>query len=403
MLNSSVSTLAEPSQDEQDEFEKSDDLSLEKPPTGTVEANNENEEEEEEEAEDVDIDSSGNDFFSTYSKYHTDIGKTRGPTKRFSYANYFNDEFDEEFGGYGGMLTSMRTSADFAAQTAESLDEAVMRAREMVNTVGTLNSGHGNVPINPMGTPHKRAAAIAQAMIERMSTVEDDETRMQDEFKYDTKRLLKLQLNPMRGIQSAKVGRSKAPVSIFLDYSGSCEHVNSLFGLILVGFANEGATVLIGGNGVVNAVYHPFPNRPLAHYSADMKVIGRYSIGENVRVKAGLLVTCVGSNLQDLTVGPLIACTDFDSYQALMARPRKTTHIILALHAVHSNNVRSTMAQGQVELGGNVDYWIKNVATTQQKKTSVSLYTQTQNLALHQTVYPVHDLETLTTMLRSSR
>jgi hypothetical protein len=309
------------------------------------------------------------------------------------------------FGGAGFSdddLTDFRTSSSFASKEAADLDEAVMQAREMVETVGTVNSGHGNVPIKPMGVPEKKAASVAQAMIERMSTIESDEMNLKDEFKYDAKRLIKLMINPMRGIQSAKVGRSKAPISIFLDYSGSCDHVSNLFGLIMVGFANEGATILIGGNGTVSAVYHPFPNRPLAFYAEDMKALQHQSINDGVRTKAGFIVRCEGANLQDLSVGPLIACTDFDSYHALMARPRNSTHVILALERVHCKNVRSTMSQHQVDLGGlAIEEWWSGKATALQKKTSSNWYVSTQNLALMQRVYPVYNLETLTDMLRS--
>lgn len=337
------------------------------------------------------------DFFSAYSDNHMDMRSTSGP------GSFYTSAWSSGFFS-SSMLTDLRTASSFSPAEAGSLDEAVMKARELVQSVGTLNSGHGNVPIRPLGVPEKKAATVAQAMIERMSTIEDDETRMQDEFKYDTKRLMKLKLNPMRGISSAKVGRSKAPIAIFIDYSGSCSHVSDLFGLILVGFANEGATVLIGGNGVVNAVYHPFPNRPLDHYAQDMTQICRMDVNEAARVRAGYIVRCQGSNLQDLTVGPMIACTDFDSYQALMARKRKTTHIILALEREHSRNLRSSMRQGLVDTGGRsvADWWTKH-ATDRQRSTNSGIYNQAQNLALHQIVYPVHDLVTLTDMLRSSR
>jgi len=359
---------------------------------------NETDDDEEENGAELAYNEEVEDFFSSYSQNHMNINNTRGPSRYFSQAfGWDEDEFGPD------PLTTFRTSADFGQQESGSLDEAVMKSREMVGAIGTLNSGHGNVPINPMGIPEKRAAAVAQSMIERMSNIEDDETRMQDEFKYDTKRLLKLQLNPMRGVQSAKVGRSKAPIAIFLDYSGSCSHVSNLFGLIMVGFANEGATILIGGNGVVNAVYHPFPNRPLFHYALDMKAIAHMDFEKTVRVKAGIIVRCEGANLQDLSVGPLIACTDFDSYEALMARPRNSTHIVLSLHPQHSKNVRSVMAQGQVDIGGDPKTWWNNHASAAHKKTDITIYTNTQNLALLQRVYMVHDLETLTDTLRSSR
>jgi len=335
------------------------------------------------------------DFWESYSQHHMDVRPTKG---RSNFYDYLNGGFDED------ELTEFRTAADFGQKAAQSLDDAVMQARSTVQSVGTVNSGHGNVPIRPMGVAEKRAATIAQSMIERMSTVEDDETRMQDEFKYNTKRLLKLQLNPMRGIQSAKVGRSKAPISIFLDYSGSCGHVTNLFGLIMVGFANEGATVLIGGNGVVNAVYHPFPNRPLAFYAEDMGRLQNMDVDDSVRTKAGFIVTCRGANLHDLTVGPLIACTDFDSYIALMKRPRHSTHVILALEGVHCRNIRSVMQQGRLDFGtADLATWFATHATSLQKKTHSSLYSQGQNLSLHQTVWPVYNLETLTTMMRSGR
>jgi hypothetical protein len=338
------------------------------------------------------------DYFSSYSKHFKDTGKTKGRSRYFD--SYFSD-FDESIYGED-PLTMFRTASDFAQHEAKSLDEAVMKSRDMVRTIGTLNSGHGNVPIKPVGVPEKRATAVAQAMIERLSNVEDDEKRVQDEFKYDTKRLLKLQLNPMRGIRSAKVGKSKSPIAIFLDYSGSCTHVSNLFGLIMVGFANEGATILIGGNGVVNAVYHPFPNRPLQHYALDMSRIGTYAPVAETRVKAGILVKCAGSNLQDLTVGPLIACTDFDSYPALMARPRASTHVILALGSPHSENIRSVMSRGQVDIGADLTAWHAKLDAGM-RSTHLVWYTNAQNLALHQMVYPVHDLDSLTTVLRTSR
>lgn len=354
------------------------------------------EEEEEEDYEDAE-DYMGDeieDFFSAYSEHS--YGEGFAPKAKhsqfFSFAGYFG----------GDDLTDFRTASDFEAMEAEGLDEAVMKAREMVDTVGTINSGHGNVPIKPMGTPERKAASVAQAMIERMSTIEDDEKRQQDEFKYDAKRIMKLQINPMRGLQSAKVGRTKAPVCIFIDYSGSCSHVSDLFGLILVGFANEGATVLIGGNGVVNAVYHPFPNRPLEHYAHDMEHIAVFDIEEGARVKAGFLVKCPGANLQDLSVGPMIACTDFDSYDALMARPRNSTHVIFAYQEPHHSNLRSVMVQGRVDFGTDLRTWHSRYASQNQVKTGVGFYSKAQNLSFHQIVHPVKDLETLTEMLRAS-
>lgn len=280
-------------------------------------------------------------------------------------------------------------SADsFAMDKATNGQEAMDKARSVCQTVGSKPSGQKNVPITPVGVATRKAIRIAQAMIERLSTVEDDESVQADEFLYDTRLLMKLDINPMRGLRSAKVGRSKAPVAIFLDYSGSCDHVADLFGTIMVGFANEGATILIGGNGSVQSVYHPFPNRPLEDYAADAQtVVAQRHYNAETRVRAGYLVSCGSTSLRDFKLKALIACTDSDSYSDLMARPAFDTHVVYAVDSGDYPTYRNFMKDGKYQAEG--------------KEFGYGSYLY--NLSYHQHVHLVCNLETLTEMLQTGR
>ena len=263
------------------------------------------------------------------------------------------------------------------------------KARSMAYNVGATNGGP-RAPIKPMGVATRKAINIAQAMIERLSTVDDDERVQQDEFLYDTKRLMKLAINPMRGIRSAKVGRSKAPVAIFVDYSGSCNHVSDLFGTIMVGFANEGATILIGGNGTVESVYHPFPNRPLADYAEDAQtVVKRRKYDSSVKVKAGYLVACGSTGLSKFKLKALIACTDSHSQQELLARKAFDTHVVYAVPAEHHHIFRNEMRDGKM--------------TEQAARSHGGDFKFIYDLGFRQHVHVVSDLETLTEALQTGR
>jgi hypothetical protein len=243
--------------------------------------------------------------------------------------------------------------------------------------------------INLRAKTSPQAIAIARAMIERLSTVEDTEKIQAEEFLYHAKNLVKFMLNPMRGLASTKIGKSKAPIAVYLDYSGSCDHIANLFGELFVGFANEGAMILIGGNGIVTAVYKPFENMHHALYEHDALLIREQlrmrdvgNVNKSLKVCAGVLIAHKTTELTTVVAEKIIACTDGHSTASLLARKPFDTHVIFALEHDDFLTIRR-------EGGLQTTSWHEG--------------SETLALAKHQHVHLVHDRETLMEAIRLVR
>jgi len=293
-------------------------------------------------------------------------------------------------------------AADFDANQNKELNEAVLNAMALIKALGSTNSGHRNVPIRPIAVNERRAIVIAQGMIDRLSNEESEEADMINEFEFDPTLLMHLKINPMRGLRSAMVGRKRDPVALFVDFSGSCNHVTDLFGLIMTGFAHEGATVLIGGNGHVNYVYQPFIGQPLQIYVDDLNHLKDNTTASKtphrgtVRTKGGYTINVGSKELHSYRIGALIACTDNDSYDSLMKLPMNSTHVIYAqgsgLQAAYrpwfsGKFARSTSIQ-EIQ-----DTLLAQGVTARLSNSDVSNFI---NLTLHQNLWLVNDLESLT-------
>lgn len=282
----------------------------------------------------------------------------------------------------------------FAPSAEESgdrdLNESVVEALSVMHSVGTAYGGPV-VPIKPVSIPQKRAITVAQAMIDRLSNEESDEVALDNVFEFDASLLMQLKINPMRGLHSAMVGRSRDPVALYVDFSGSCNHVAELFGLIMTGFAHEGGTILVGGNEAVHYVYQPLLNRPLQYYAEDLNKLAQMSTYGEVRTRGGYTINVGNTELSSYRLGALIACTDNHAYDQLIRMPKNTVHIIYA--------------EGEEE---QVPYrrwfWGKYLRSSNvqaiQKATGGGIgdseVSEMINLCLEQNLWLVNDLESLT-------
>ena len=287
-----------------------------------------------------------------------------------------------------------------------SLDEAVSTAMKMASLLGNQQDKDPKrrVPINPMGSDTRKAITVAQSMIDRLCSEESDDPDLQNEFEFDPVKLMELKINPMRGLRSAMVGRKREPVGIFVDFSGSCEHVCNLFGLIMTGFAHEGGTLLIGGNGTIHFVYHPFEGAPLHRYAADFAKLtsiamhARSSSSERVRVSAGYVVG-VDSALSSFS-GHLIACTDHDSYSELMSTKPGAHIIYCGFHA--NSQIMQAYFEGK-RIRTTDPAVIQQVLKKHDRNYEIVWLKHAVDLALRHNVYMVNDLRTLTDALAKCR
>lgn len=303
-------------------------------------------------------------------------------------------------------LADGTTDEEFMA--GASLDQAVENAMRMASLLNHQQQidPPKKVPITPLGTEQRRAIIIAQSMIDRLCAEESDDIDLQNEFEFDPVKLMELKINPMRGLRSAMVGRKRAPVGIFVDFSGSCNHVSELFGLIMTGFAHEGGTLLIGGNGEVHFVYQPFENCPLHRYAQDFSVLTglacstRSGAAAKIKVRGGYL-TSVDQQLSSFT-GHLIACTDDDSYSELI-QCVPGAHIIYCEFADSSRSMQSVVEGKRLHSTDSAELARAANEAAGTNQMSIQAAEFVIKLALRHHVYLVNDIDSLTDAMAKCR